>query len=330
MPSHPSRLALDYSIVDVFTTTALAGNPLAVVMNTARLTTEQMQSIAREFNLSETTFVERRSPEVEATEGIRVRIFTTAEELPFAGHPTLGTAAVLRFTAPDTMRDNLITLAENVGPIPVRFPGPASHSAESNLSAESSLSAEMTQRDAEFGAEIDPAQVASLCGLALVDLDPSAAPQVVSTGNGFAVVLLRSVEALGRLRVQQDQATPFLRSHGARWFYVLAPAPAEPPGSPRTGLGSWGGEGGMPCFRARMQFEGGEDPATGSAAGCAVAYLVRRNLAPSGHRFLLRQGVEIGRPSEIFVSAQAISAKVSQIRVAGSTVLVANGQLFLP
>src|ERR1039457_4226443 len=106
---------LEYCIVDVFTETALAGNGLAVVMNSAGLTTEQMQSIAREFNLSETTFVERRDTEVEKVEGVRVRIFTTQEELPFAGHPTLGTASVLKLVAPEAMQGNTVRLALNVG-----------------------------------------------------------------------------------------------------------------------------------------------------------------------------------------------------------------------
>ena len=316
-------LALDYYLVDVFTTTALAGNPLAVVMNTVGLTTAQMQSIAREFNLSETTFVERRAAEIEAAEGVRVRIFTTEEELPFAGHPTLGTASVLRLTSPETKRSSIVTLAENIGPIPVRF----AHA--DGLSEESSLFAEMTQRDPEFGAELNPQEVARLCGLSREDIDPATPPQVVSTGNGFAIVLLRSVEALTRLSVLQDEATPWLRAQGARWFYALAPAPDELPGSPRL-LGSRGGEVSTKRFRARMQFNGGEDPATGSAAGCAVGYLVRHNRAPSEVRFLIRQGVEIGRPSEIFVTAQAGERKVTNIRVAGSTVLVAKGKLFLP
>jgi len=297
-------LTLDYSIVDVFTTTALAGNPLAVVMNTVGLSAAQMQAIAREFNLSETTFVERRPEAIEAAEGVRVRIFTTAEELPFAGHPTLGTASVLRLTAPETVRNSVLTLAENVGPIPVRFP---------DEGGETSLFAEMTQRDPEFGAELDPAEVARLCGLTLNDLDIAATPQVVSTGNGFVIVLLRSVEALGRLRVQQEEATAFLRGVNARWFYLLADISDE------NGT----------KFRARMQFYGGEDPATGSAAGCAVSYLVQRKIAPSGVQFLIRQGIEMGRPSEIFVSAKSLGAKTSEIRVAGSTVLVAKGQLFL-
>jgi trans-2,3-dihydro-3-hydroxyanthranilate isomerase len=295
---------LDYYIADVFSSKAFAGNPLAVVLNTAGLSTEQMQAIAKEFNLSETTFVERRAPEIEAGEGVRVRIFTTEEELPFAGHPTLGTASVLKLTAPDAVRNQTVTLAENVGPIPVRFTGDG-------------LNGEMTQRDPEFGGELDPAEVSRLCGLAAGDLDPQAVPQVVSTGTAFAIVLLRSVEALGRLRVNQDEATPWLRSRGARWFYVMAPAADETPGQAAT-------------YRSRMQFHGGEDPATGSAAGCAISYLVGKGIAQSGQGILVQQGVEIGRPSELYLSARVNGVRVTDVRVAGSTILVAKGQLFLP
>src|ERR1700728_665108 len=95
---------LDYFVTDVFTDTPLAGNPLAVVMNNCGLATEQMQAIAREVNLSETTFVERRDAAIERAEGVRVRIFTTQEELPFAGHPTLGTASVLKLHAPEMIQ----------------------------------------------------------------------------------------------------------------------------------------------------------------------------------------------------------------------------------
>src|ERR1700685_1653938 len=120
-PSTKPSTKLDYFVVDVFTETPLAGNPLAVVMNTASLTTEQMQAIAREFNLSETTFVERRDAEIERREGVRVRIFTTQEELPFAGHPTLGTASLLKAIAPECMVGDTVTLALKVGPVRVRF-----------------------------------------------------------------------------------------------------------------------------------------------------------------------------------------------------------------
>jgi trans-2,3-dihydro-3-hydroxyanthranilate isomerase len=299
---------LDYSVVDVFTAEPLRGNPLAVVMNTCNLTTEQMQAVAREFNLSETTFIERRAEATERSEGVRVRIFTTQEELQFAGHPTLGTASVLKMLAPETMQGDTVTLAENVGPIPVRFKQGASGAEE--------LFGEMTQRDPEFGEELDRAVVARLAGLQPDDLDPELPPQVVSTGTAFAVVVLRSLEALVRLKVNQEEATAWLRERGARWFYVLAPALNQ-------------NQKGME-YRARMQFNGGEDPATGSAAGCAIAYLVARDAVPAGARVHVRQGVEMGRPSDLFLSAQKESARVKDVRVAGSTVLVANGRLFLP
>ena len=152
--------------------------------------------------------------------------------------------------------------------------------------------------------------MAELCGLSVEDLDPDVPPQVASTGTAFAIVLLKNLEALQRLKVKQEESGAWLWSLGARWFYVLAPE----------------GDG----FRARMQFNGGEDPATGSAAGCAVSYLVKRGVATSGQRFPIRQGVEIGRPSELFVRAQREDVRVVNVCVAGSTVLVAKGTLFLP
>src|SRR5580692_12530847 len=221
------RIELDYFVVDVFTSTVLAGNPLAVVFDSVGLATERMQAIAREFNLSETTFVQRRDVAVEQAEGVRVRIFTTVEELPFAGHPTLGTAGVLKLIASETLRGNTITLALNVGPVPVRFED------------SEALFGEMTQRDPEYGAELDRVEVAQLAGLNVEDLDPMLPPQIVSTGTAFAIVVLRSTEALSRLRVEQEEATAWLREKGARWFFVLAPTGEE-----------------EPAYRARMQFNG--------------------------------------------------------------------------
>jgi trans-2,3-dihydro-3-hydroxyanthranilate isomerase len=309
---------IDYFVVDVFTGTALDGNSLAVVRNDCGLTAERMQAIAREFNLSETTFVERRPAAVEEAEGVRVRIFTTQEELNFAGHPTLGTASVLRLTAPEVFHGDTVRLAENVGPIPVRFSGEG-------------LYGEMTQRDPEFGAELDPAEAARLTGLEESDLDPGLRPQVVSTGTAFAIVVLRDAARLAKLRVNQEESPAWLRERGARWFYVLGP-------TLQTGGGA------EPAWRARMQFYGGEDPATGSAAGCAISYLVGRGAAEPGVRTHVRQGVEMGRASDLYVSAQIKSGfsdiengraplpspRVTDVRVGGSTVLVAKGRLFLP
>ncbi len=305
-----SAIALEYHIVDVFTTEALKGNPLAVVMNTCGLTTERMQAIAREFNLSETTFVERRDTGTERSEGVRVRIFTTQEELNFAGHPTLGTASVLLATTKKAVQGDTVTLALNVGPVPIRF-------RRSQQVSLDSIFGEMTQRDPEFGAELDKERVAQLCGLSAADLDPALTPQVVSTGTAFAIVALRSVDALSRLKVDHEAATPWLRENGGRWFYCLAPAPDQD-------------EDGAKHYRARMQFYGGEDPATGSAAGCAISYLVEHGAVASDAGVVVTQGVEMGRKSVVHLAARKLEIGVTDVRVGGSTVPVANGRLFLP
>jgi trans-2,3-dihydro-3-hydroxyanthranilate isomerase len=211
---------------------------------------------------------------------------------------------VLKKHAPGVLRDQIVTLALNVGAVPVQF-------------GVEGLFGEMTQRDPEFGAVLESSEVSRLMGLAPEDMHPKLSPQVVSTGTPFAIVVLRSMEALKRLNVDQSQATPWLRERGARWFYVLAPAD-EPVAF------------GQPAWRARMQFYGGEDPATGSAAGCAISYLVAHCAVPTAERIHVRQGVEIGRPSNLFLTAHKSVSKVTDVRVAGSTVFVATGRLFLP
>jgi len=306
-------MELDYRIVDVFTDTPLQGNPLAVVLDAASLATEQMQAIALEFNLSETTFIQRRPPEIERAEGVRVRIFTTQEELPFAGHPTLGTAGVLLDLAPEIAENRVIALALKVGRILVQFdPVAAGSHVGSRV-----LFGEMTQRDPEFGGELDAADVARLAGLNRDDLYPELPPQIVSTGNPFAIVPLRSLDALARLAVRHKEASEWLLARGARWFYALAPEPDADAAATQR-------------WRARMQFYGGEDPATGSAAGPAIAYLVARGVVSSDQRIHLRQGVEIGRSSDLFLRARLHGSRVTDVRVAGSTVPVAMGRLFLP
>jgi trans-2,3-dihydro-3-hydroxyanthranilate isomerase len=320
---------LEYYVLDVFSETRLVGNPLAVVLNPGTLTAETMQAIARETNLSETTFVERREAEVERREGVRVRIFTTQEELPFAGHPTLGTASLLKAIAPECVVDGTVTLALKVGQVPVRF-----EAAQAGAAAWP-VKGEMTQRDPEFGEVLDRAEVAALTGLNVEDFDTRLPIQIVSTGTAFAIVPLRSAEALARLRVRQDEASAFLRARGARWFYVLGPevsAAASSSSQPATAL---------PLWRARMQFNGGEDPATGSAAGCAISHLVRHGVVASNQTIHLRQGVEMLRPSDIYLTAslrdssemrvpEVSPGNPTNVRVGGSTILVATGRLFLP
>ena len=298
------RLELPYRLCDVFTATPFQGNQLAVFEDAGGLTAAEMQKLANETNLSETTFVIRREAEIERREGIRVRIFTTREELPFAGHPTLGTAATIRSFFPEYSGAELIVLDLSVGKIPVRFAaGKGQGSAPYGV---------MTQAKPTFGSLHDPAKAAAALGLSESDLLPGVAPQTVSTGLAYCVVPLRTLEALGRLQIPQRDATAYLAGMGARFFYCLASLPGEPA-----------------AWQARMQFYKGEDPATGSAAGCAISYLVQHRLVESGQEIHLRQGVEIGRPSDLYVSAIRSLDEVGDVKVGGSTVPVAKGLVFL-
>lgn len=296
---------LDYTILDVFAEHALEGNPLAVFHDGSSLSTEQMQAIARETNLSETTFVIRTGPDACAPgdEAVRVRIFTTQEELDFAGHPTLGTSTWLWLHDELRRGRDTITLALNAGRIPVRFaPDSTQHK----------TSAEMRQNDPVLGEPLDVAETAHALGLAPGDLLPGHAPRVVSTGMAQCIVALRSVDVLSRLAVPQQIAVPWLASKGAKFAYCIAPTD-----SPLA-------------WRARMQFYGAEDPATGSAAGCAIAWLVREGLVPADQLVNIAQGLEIHRPSELRVRASLEGGRVCDVRVGGSTIPVASGRLFLP
>jgi trans-2,3-dihydro-3-hydroxyanthranilate isomerase len=328
-----SAAVLDYFVLDVFTETRLEGNQLAVVMNPGNLTTEQMQAIARETNLSETTFVERRDLATERREGVVVRIFTTEEELPFAGHPTLGTSSLLSVIAPEAMVDGAIQLALKVGAVPVRI------TAKKDGAMAWPIQGEMTQRDPEFGEVLDPKEVAALTGLAVEDFDSELPIQIISTGTAFAIVPLRSADSLAHLNVRQGEASAYLRARGARWFYVLGPDAVKDAAGAKASLAE--SKETDPQWRARMQFNGGEDPATGSAAGCAISHLVHHRAVASGQTIHVRQGVEIRRPSDLYLSAKRNSASssskqepsandVTDVRVGGSTILVAKGQLFLP
>lgn len=296
------RRELEYTVLDVFAERALEGNPLAVFHDARGLSDAQMQAIARETNLSETTFVlPSEAPEQDRAEGVRVRIFTTQEELPFAGHPTLGTASWLRLNHPPVRGAQSVTLKLNVGPIPVTF---------TDVGGEGVYGC-MRQRDPEFGPEHDPAEVAQIIGMSPGDLMAGQRPQTVSTGNPFCIVALNSVETLGRLAIPQREAAAWLRDRGVRWFYCIAPESA----------GNW---------RARMQWLAGEDPATGSAAGPCIAWLVRAGLAPSGQPVTLHQGVEMLRPSRLTVQAVSRGEIVTDVLVAGRTIPVAMGRFLLP
>lgn len=293
---------LEYELCDVFTSRPLEGNQLAVFLDDAGLSDDEMQAIAREMNLSETTFVHRRDRSTEEARGIRVRIFTTQEELPFAGHPTLGTAATIRRVFPEMANAEKVMLDLNAGQVVVTF-------AKDISTGNNAIFAEMKQLDPVFGATHSAAEIAAALGLREEDI-AGHAPQTVSTGLPFCITVLRSLEALKRLRLDPMASEKHSRNSDAKFFYTLAP----------QSDGVW---------RARMQFYNGEDPATGSAAGCAISYLVKYGLCAPGERLHIRQGIEIKRPSDLYVSANFANGKVSEVRVGGSTVPVARGRLFL-
>lgn len=248
---------MEYSIVDVFAEAPYQGNPLAVVRDAARLDTASMQAIAREMNLSETTFVvaEERS---RAT----VRIFTPAEELPFAGHPTLGTAWVLAGDAP------AYTLALGVGDVEVRFADGI---------------AWMKPPPAAFGAPIPPPIAAELVGLREADLDPAIEPRLIRCGPEFSLIGVRSLAELKRVRVDSD----VLRRHAVTAFPFTVCRGGYSPGA---------------AFAVRMHFFDGagirEDPATGSANSAFAAFLRARGETGD---LIVEQGFEIGRPARIYL-----------------------------
>jgi trans-2,3-dihydro-3-hydroxyanthranilate isomerase len=297
--------------LDVFTRTPLTGNPLAVFTDARGLTDQQMQALAREMNLSETTFVLPREPQVEAKEGKRVRIFTVAEELPFAGHPTLGTALHLYArAAPVSEQSDQITLDLKAGKIPLRFT-PNSENGGRNR-ADGQVFGEMRQRDPEFGVTFSREEVARVLGIAADEIPWPI--QSVSTGLPFVIVPFRNQESLANLNFSHAQAAEFLKNTDAKCFYFLCPQRRE-----KNRLEA----------KARMFFYGGLDPATGSAAGCAASWMVQHRIANSDEQVLIRQGVEIRRPSEMYVRATRDGERVTNVRVGGYAVEVLRGTVCL-
>jgi trans-2,3-dihydro-3-hydroxyanthranilate isomerase len=285
--------------VDVFSSTAFEGNPLAVFLDGTELSDDQMQSIAREMNLSETTFILPKDGAIESERGVRVRIFTVQEELPFAGHPTLGTAFVLR----GETHSPKITLDLNAGRVPVTF---------EDEDGKPSFG-EMTQLDPKFGTIHDRETVAAACGLPLAAFDSNLPIQTVSTGVGFIVAPLASLQVARTLQINHGTANDYLGKADGKFFYFVT----------RGGV--------LPTARlhARMLFYNGEDPATGSAAGCAAAWMAAHGVAQPEERVLIEQGVEMNRPSHIFVRAGKKDNRVINVRVGGNVVEIMRGELFL-
>jgi trans-2,3-dihydro-3-hydroxyanthranilate isomerase len=289
--------AFRYRVVDVFTTVALEGNPLAVFTDATGLDSATMQRIAREMNLSETTFV---TPASHAGATARVRIFTPANEMPFAGHPTLGTAFVLR---DDGRAGDAIVLEENVGDVPVRVEHVDGHARFW-----------LTSPAITFGQRVDPASVATALGLTTSDLLPGVPPEFATVGPTFLYVALRDRAAVDRAELSSRLLREAVPGHHPLQVFVFTPD-----------------DGG--AYSRMFAEEAGvvEDPATGSATGPLAAYLLRHGLAPrtSGSCIRSEQGVKMGRRSLLYALLH-LDGDALRVEVGGSVVPVAEATLTLP
>ena len=305
------RRTYEFIQVDVFTQTPLAGNPLAVFPDAGGLNDTEMQALAREMNLSETTFIFPRDAATEAREGKKVRIFTVETELPFAGHPTLGTALYLYASDSNQNRPAEITLDLKVGKVPVRFTANSESAGRERVDGQ--VFGEMRQRDPEFGTPLSRDDVAHVIGIAVDEISSEWPIQPVSSGLTFTIVPFRNRQTLSDLKFSYIQAAEFLKKTSANFFYFLCPERRK----------------GQLEARARMFFYGGEDPATGSAAGCAASWMVQHGVAKNDEQVVIQQGVECRRPSEMHVRATREGGRVIDVRVGGYAVEILRGTVML-
>ena len=292
--------------LDVFTDTIFGGNPLGVLPDARGLSAEQMHAIAREFNYSESTFV---FPPEDPKHTRRVRIFTPGGELPFAGHPTVGTAHVLAAVGevPLTGAETRIVLEENVGPVPVVI------RARDGKPDFAQLSVAMLPQMSEPA--VSRETLAEILSLDVTELlDGEYAPQNVTCGLPFLLVPLRDRKAVARSRLRLDHWERSLKGTPSQMVMVFAADP-ERPGSD---------------MRARMYGPSvgvSEDPATGSACACLAGYLAARTPRDGTLRWVVEQGFEMGRPSILEIEADKKAGVITGIRVGGRTVLVSKGEL---
>jgi trans-2,3-dihydro-3-hydroxyanthranilate isomerase len=278
----------------VFTDRAFGGNPLAVFANGRGLDTETMQAIAKEFNLSETTFV---LPPDDPKHDWRVRIFTPGSELPMAGHPTVGTAFVLarEHLIRRDARETTIVLEEGVGPVPVRI----------EFDEGEPSFAEMTQPRPTFGPPLeDRARAAAMLSLEESELEADLHVQVVSCGVPFLSVPLRSLDAARRARPRVDLMESVAEEQGIPPEVFVFTREVEHEGS---------------TVHSRMFAPGlgiTEDPATGAASGPLGCYLVTHGILPAGD-IVSEQGIEMGRPSFIHIRIEKEGEAMTAVRVGG-------------
>ncbi len=289
-----------FYLVDVFAEDKYAGNQLAVIRNAANLTGEEMQKIAAEMNYSETTFILQDEP---IQGGYSVRIFSLDEELPFAGHPTLGTAYIIQQELIRSEVDE-VTLNLGVGPIPVSF---------SYLNGRPDI-LWMKQIPPVFGRKYSPRDLAPVLGLTEGQIDNRHPIEEVSTGLPFIIVPLKNLAAVKSCRVNMERYESLIEDTDAKSIFVFSPE----------------------CYSRENQLNARmfdhyhgipEDPATGSANGCLAAYLVKnRYFGTEVVDLRVEQGYEIKRPSLLFLKAEEKEG-IIEVEVGGRVVMVAGGEL---
>jgi trans-2,3-dihydro-3-hydroxyanthranilate isomerase len=291
---------LTFFIVDVFAEKKYAGNQLAVFPDAGDLSDEHMQQLAKEMNYSETTFI--LSPEPRDG-GYDVRIFTPDKEIPFAGHPTLGTAFVIQQHIIGRPAEEVV-LNLKVGRIPVSF--------QYKEGLPDTLL--MKQNGPVFGPIVEPAAIAQALGLGMEDLDEAFPPQEVSTGLPFLIVALKTLPDLRRVKVDADRFMGVVEHLDAKAILTFCPQTHQQ----QNDL----------CARVFAHYYGvPEDPATGSANGCLAGYLVKhRYFGDNWIDIRVEQGYEIGRPSLLLLQAQEAGEQI-EVFVGGRVIMVARGEI---
>ncbi len=289
-----------FSIVDVFAETKFAGNQLAVFRDCARLSTAMMQKVAAEMHFSETTFI---TSEKERSGGYDVRIFTPEFELPFAGHPTLGTAYIVQSQVIGRPVDQ-VALNLKVGQIPVKFTYKAG---EPDLLW-------MRQKEPVFGRTMAADPVAEALGLSRADIDGRFPIEDVSTGIPFTMVPLKSLKAIRRIRLDHERTSRLLRSSKSLAFLVFSPE-------------TYSNENDLNVRVIGPSPSIPEDPATGSANGCLAAYLVKHGYFGRYEvEVRVEQGYEIGRNALLLLKARKHKGGI-EVNVGGRVQFIAGGEL---
>ncbi|MBW4669051.1 MAG: PhzF family phenazine biosynthesis protein [Cyanomargarita calcarea GSE-NOS-MK-12-04C] len=291
--------SLVFYIVDVFAEAKYTGNQLAVFTNATGITSEEMQAIAKEMNYSETTFV--TSSQV-ISDAYNVRIFTPRQELPFAGHPTLGTAFILQKEIIQ-QQINQILLNLKVGQIPVTF----------DYASDLEPLLWMQQKAPTFHQILTEDTIAEILCLDTLEIDSRFPIQEVSTGVPFIIVPLKTHAALKRIKVNKEKYWQLIENTQAKSILAFCPE-------------TYNLENQLSVRVFADYFGVPEDPATGSANGCLAGYLVEYSYFGSSKIDLrVEQGHEIGRPSKLLLSSEKKDAAI-EVRVGGKVIMVAKGE----